>query len=91
MGADGRAKVADLGLALTHNAFDVARIASKEQRQRAQQAVDLTMGGDGGGTPPYMAPRIIAEYVAQFGHRARLVSTRQGTHARRRRQACRRP
>ena len=58
--ADGRCKVADLGLARTHSEFDVESVASLDQRRK--EAADLTWA-DVGGTAQYMAPRVIAEYL----------------------------
>merc|ERR1712034_261507 len=72
LSADGRrAKIADLGLARTHSEFNVERVASVEQRRGAAAnanaaAMDLTWA-DAGGTPQYMAPRVIAEYLNAGG------------------------
>ena len=53
--ASGRCKIADLGLSRAHGRFDVAALASLEQRRRpdaaAVLAADLTWA-DAGGTPP---------------------------------------
>ena len=67
----GRCKVADLGLAVTHSNFCVDDVASLEQRmdsrQRAEGQQELTWAGKKGGTPHYMSPRVIAEYLNATG------------------------
>ena len=60
----GRAKVADLGLARSDEAFDVAQISSLEQRQAETAKMHWSFDG---GTPAYMAPDVIAEYLLTHG------------------------
>ena len=61
--AAGRAKVADLGLARSDEAFDVSRIASLEQRRAESEKMHWSFDG---GTASYMSPDVIAEYMMKI-------------------------
>lgn len=62
-----RAKIADLGLAGTDDAFNVDDIATVHRRRREERRIRISMVG---GTPPYMSPALIAEFSGHAGGRA---------------------
>ena len=48
---EGRAKIADMGLARSHSEFDVAKLASLELRRQPKAASANLTWADAGGTP----------------------------------------
>ena len=71
---DGRAKIADLGMARTNVRFDASAISSLAHRRSLSETSKAAWTGTAG-TPSYFAPEAIDEYL----HDRKVRSSTQGT------------